>query len=118
MERCAAFQNYRTLIETKTPQKEGPITILRETLKTKGVIGLYSGCTALVVGNATKAGVRFVAYDHFKHILADSEVVFTKMIYPVCRSCRSRAKSVRLEVFSVCSISLESVTIQYAPQLD
>jgi hypothetical protein len=27
-----------------------------------------------VVGNAVKAGVRFVSYDHFKYRLADSEV--------------------------------------------
>ena len=25
-------------------------------------------------GNAVKAGVRFVSYDHFKHALADAEV--------------------------------------------
>ena len=37
-------------------------------------MGLYSGCAALVVGNAIKAGVRFVSYDHFKQMLADSEV--------------------------------------------
>jgi hypothetical protein len=28
----------------------------------------------LVVGNAVKAGVRFISYDHFKQMLADSEV--------------------------------------------
>jgi len=55
-------------------QRESPIAIIRETLKTKGVIGLYSGCTALMVGGATKAGVRFVSYDHFKHLLADPQV--------------------------------------------
>jgi hypothetical protein len=27
-----------------------------------------------VVGNAVKAGVRFVSYDQFKHMLADKEV--------------------------------------------
>ncbi|KAE9399350.1 mitochondrial tricarboxylate transporter [Gymnopus androsaceus JB14] len=41
-----------------------PLEIIRETLKTKGVTGLYSGCSAL-------AGVRFVSYDHFKGMLAD-----------------------------------------------
>lgn len=29
---------------------------------------------ALVVGNAAKAGVRFLSYDKFKAMLADSEV--------------------------------------------
>ena len=28
----------------------------------------------LYLGNSVKAGVRFVSYDHFKHVLADSEV--------------------------------------------
>jgi len=38
------------------------------------VRGLYSGCTALVIGNSVKAGVRFVAYDRFKQALADKDV--------------------------------------------
>lgn len=54
--------------------KEGPIAIIKNTLRDKGVVGLYSGCTALVVGNAAKAGVRFVTYDYFKGLLADKEV--------------------------------------------
>ncbi|TFY72393.1 hypothetical protein EVG20_g632 [Dentipellis fragilis] len=53
--------------------RESPLTIIRETLRTHGVRGLYSGCTALVVGNSAKAGVRFVSYDHFKHMLADKD---------------------------------------------
>jgi len=55
-------------------QRESPISILRTTLKTKGIPGLYSGCSALVVGNSIKAGVRFVSYDRYKGMLADSEV--------------------------------------------
>ncbi|KAF7327869.1 Mitochondrial tricarboxylate transporter [Mycena kentingensis (nom. inval.)] len=50
-----------------------PIAIIRDTLRTKGITGLYSGCTALILGNSLKAGVRFVTYDHFKNALADSE---------------------------------------------
>ncbi|KAJ7650378.1 mitochondrial tricarboxylate transporter [Roridomyces roridus] len=72
-----AFLTYPTeFVKTRSQfggKKEGPITIIRETLKTKGVAGLYSGCSALVVGNAAKAGVRFVSYDHFKSLLADAE---------------------------------------------
>ncbi|KAJ7158853.1 mitochondrial tricarboxylate transporter [Mycena filopes] len=72
-----AFVTYPTeFVKTRSQfsgKRESPIAIIRDTLKTKGIIGLYSGCTALVVGNAAKAGVRFVAYDHFKHLLADSE---------------------------------------------
>ncbi|KAI0052475.1 mitochondrial tricarboxylate transporter [Auriscalpium vulgare] len=72
-----AFVTYPTeFVKTRSQfsgKRESPITIIRETLRSHGVRGLYAGCTALVVGNATKAGVRFVSYDHFKHILADEQ---------------------------------------------
>ncbi|KAG8215431.1 mitochondrial tricarboxylate transporter [Butyriboletus roseoflavus] len=72
-----AFVTYPTeFVKTRSQfggQREPPLTIIRTTVREKGVIGLYSGCSALVVGNAIKAGVRFVSYDHFKSILADSE---------------------------------------------
>ena len=55
-------------------KRTSPLTIIKETVQTKGVLGLYSGCMALVIGNATKAGVRFLSYDHFKHMLADPQV--------------------------------------------
>ncbi|KAG8984998.1 hypothetical protein FRB90_005003 [Tulasnella sp. 427] len=51
----------------------GPIGIIRTTIQDKGIAGLYSGCGALVTGNALKAGVRFVSYDRYKSLLADSE---------------------------------------------
>ncbi|ETW79809.1 mitochondrial tricarboxylate carrier [Heterobasidion irregulare TC 32-1] len=54
-------------------KKEPPFTVIRNTLRTQGLSGLYSGCTALVIGNSVKAGVRFVSYDHFKAALADPE---------------------------------------------
>ncbi|KAL5498138.1 hypothetical protein ACEPAH_2268 [Sanghuangporus vaninii] len=54
-------------------KKEKPIEIIRNTLRTRGIRGLYSGCTALITGNAVKAGVRFLSYDQFKSMLADRE---------------------------------------------
>ncbi|KAF8734638.1 hypothetical protein AX14_003271 [Amanita brunnescens Koide BX004] len=54
-------------------QKESPLDIIRTTLKTKGITGLYSGCSAVIIGNATKAGVRFLSYDYFKQMLADPQ---------------------------------------------
>ncbi|KAF8633815.1 hypothetical protein AX15_001228 [Amanita polypyramis BW_CC] len=54
-------------------KKESPLAIIRTTLSTKGITGLYSGCSALIIGNATKAGVRFVSYDHFKQMLVDPQ---------------------------------------------
>jgi solute carrier family 25 citrate transporter 1 len=55
-------------------KREPPLTIIRETLRSHGVRGLYAGCSALVVGNSVKAGVRFVSYDKFKQALADKDV--------------------------------------------
>ncbi|KAF9074451.1 mitochondrial tricarboxylate transporter [Rhodocollybia butyracea] len=72
-----AFITYPTeFVKTRSQfggKRLAPIEIIRQTLKTKGVTGLYSGCSALVIGNSAKAGVRFVSYDHFKSMLADSE---------------------------------------------
>ncbi|QUC23465.1 uncharacterized protein UV8b_07706 [Ustilaginoidea virens] len=31
----------------------------------------YAGCTTLIIGNSAKAGIRFVAFDHYKKLLAD-----------------------------------------------
>ncbi|KAH9919042.1 mitochondrial tricarboxylate transporter [Fomitopsis serialis] len=72
-----AFVTYPTeYVKTRTQftgQRESPWSIIRETVKAKGIPGLYSGCMALVIGNSVKAGVRFLSYDQFKHMLADAE---------------------------------------------
>lgn len=31
----------------------------------------YAGCTTLIIGNSAKAGIRFVAFDQYKSLLAD-----------------------------------------------
>ncbi|KIW00862.1 uncharacterized protein PV09_07619 [Verruconis gallopava] len=33
----------------------------------------YAGCTTLVIGNSIKAGIRFVAFDTYKSLLADAQ---------------------------------------------
>ncbi|KAF3763998.1 hypothetical protein M406DRAFT_293686 [Cryphonectria parasitica EP155] len=33
----------------------------------------YAGCTTLIIGNSAKAGIRFVAFDQYKSLLADAE---------------------------------------------
>ncbi|OCF37164.1 solute carrier family 25 (mitochondrial citrate transporter), member 1 [Kwoniella heveanensis CBS 569] len=50
-----------------------PYQALRQTLQQRGVAGLYAGVTAVVIGNAVKAGVRFTTYDQFKSLLKDEE---------------------------------------------
>jgi len=54
-------------------KREPPLTIIRETLRSQGLRGLYAGCTTLIVGTSVKAGVRFVSYDKFKQALADKD---------------------------------------------
>ncbi|WVF68991.1 hypothetical protein IAT40_003765 [Kwoniella sp. CBS 6097] len=50
-----------------------PYQALKQTLQQRGVAGLYAGTTAVVLGNAVKAGVRFTTYDQFKALLKDDE---------------------------------------------
>ncbi|ELU43083.1 citrate transporter [Rhizoctonia solani AG-1 IA] len=80
-----AFVTYPTeFVKTRSQfdgNKEGPITIVRNTWNQHGIRGFYSGCTALVVGNAAKAGVRFVSYDRFKRALADKDVGLLELEY-------------------------------------
>ncbi|KAK3290974.1 mitochondrial carrier domain-containing protein [Chaetomium fimeti] len=33
----------------------------------------YAGCTTLIIGNSAKAGIRFVAFDQYKKLLADAD---------------------------------------------
>ncbi|PFH58607.1 hypothetical protein XA68_13448 [Ophiocordyceps unilateralis] len=33
----------------------------------------YAGCTTLIIGNSAKAGIRFVAFDQYKQLLADAD---------------------------------------------
>ncbi|KAB5593609.1 D-lactate dehydrogenase [Ceratobasidium theobromae] len=67
------FVKTRSQFDGNKVPKDGPIAIIRDTWAKHGPKGFYSGCTALVVGNAAKAGVRFVSYDKFKQMLADKD---------------------------------------------
>lgn len=60
--------------------------MLRQTLAQRGVTGLYSGVTAVILGNAVKAGVRFTTYDQFKSMLRDDEVcpLPLSVYHPLC----------------------------------
>ncbi|KAG9700930.1 hypothetical protein KCU95_g687, partial [Aureobasidium melanogenum] len=44
---------------------------LRSVVSNQGLSGIYTGCSALIVGTALKAGVRFLAFDTIKDQLAD-----------------------------------------------
>lgn len=51
-----------------------PLAVIQTTFRQNGIKGFYSGCSALVVGNAAKAGVRFLSYDSIKQALRDPVV--------------------------------------------
>ena len=55
-------------------QQPGLVTAVKRTYAQRGIKGFYSGCTAVVIGNAAKAGVRFTTYDQFKSLLKDKDV--------------------------------------------
>ncbi|ORY48632.1 mitochondrial carrier [Rhizoclosmatium globosum] len=51
----------------------GPIDVVKVTLREHGFFGLYRGWSALVLGTASKAGVRFLVFDQIKAALADKD---------------------------------------------
>jgi solute carrier family 25 citrate transporter 1 len=51
----------------------GPIDCLVKTIRNHGVLAIYTGMSALVIGNAAKAGVRFLAYDKIADALRDKD---------------------------------------------
>ncbi|WOO76830.1 putative mitochondrial carrier [Vanrija pseudolonga] len=69
------LESLKTQLQFGSPsgKKLTPYGILTDTLRERGVRGLYAGVTAVVIGNALKAGVRFTTYDQFKSILKDDQ---------------------------------------------
>lgn len=43
------------------------------TIRTQGITAIYRGLSALIIGTAAKAGVRFFAFDQFKDMLKDKD---------------------------------------------
>ncbi|KAI7897383.1 mitochondrial carrier domain-containing protein [Mucor mucedo] len=52
---------------------KGPIDCLVKTVKTHGLGAIYTGVSALAIGNAAKAGVRFLTYDQIANALRDKD---------------------------------------------
>ncbi|KAJ1975004.1 hypothetical protein H4R35_003350 [Dimargaris xerosporica] len=51
----------------------GPVDCVVKTVRHQGVSALYRGLSAMIIGTASKAGVRFLSYDYFKAKLADDQ---------------------------------------------
>ncbi|KAJ3020678.1 hypothetical protein HKX48_000407 [Thoreauomyces humboldtii] len=59
--------------KTAAPRFNGPWDCVVKTVRERGFFGLYRGLSALVIGTAGKAGIRFLAFEQFKKGLADDE---------------------------------------------
>ncbi|KAI8379828.1 mitochondrial carrier domain-containing protein [Choanephora cucurbitarum] len=51
----------------------GPVDCLVKTVRTHGIGAIYTGVSALAIGNAAKAGVRFLTYDQIANALRDKD---------------------------------------------
>ncbi|TPX67689.1 hypothetical protein SpCBS45565_g03553 [Spizellomyces sp. 'palustris'] len=60
-------------LQSKTAVKafDGPWDCVVKTVRERGFFGLYRGLSALVIGTASKAGIRFLSFEQFKKMLAD-----------------------------------------------
>ncbi|KAJ3076750.1 hypothetical protein HDU98_000630 [Podochytrium sp. JEL0797] len=73
--RCEGWHKPPPKINILIPTQHftGPIDVVKQTVKTHGILGLYRGLSALVLGTASKAGVRFLVFDQIKAKLADAD---------------------------------------------
>ncbi|KAI8872802.1 mitochondrial tricarboxylate transporter [Ramicandelaber brevisporus] len=67
------FESAKTILQLPGSPYKGPVDCIVQTVRTRGVLGLYDGLSALVIGTAAKAAVRFATYDSIKNMLADPE---------------------------------------------
>lgn len=59
------------LVDKLAKTLRNPLVLIYNVAKTQGVLALYVGCPAFVVGNTVKALVRFLGFDAIKGMLAD-----------------------------------------------
>jgi solute carrier family 25 citrate transporter 1 len=62
----------KTQLQIPNNSFKGPIDCVKRTVSEKGILGLYRGLSPLVIGNASKAGVRFLAFDQCQNILINN----------------------------------------------
>ncbi|KAI8926308.1 mitochondrial carrier domain-containing protein [Entophlyctis helioformis] len=67
------FAKTQLQLQNASSQKafNGPVDVLVKTVQTKGVMGIYKGLSALVIGNSSKAAVRFLSFEQLRKALAD-----------------------------------------------
>ncbi|KAK5070599.1 hypothetical protein LTS08_004403 [Lithohypha guttulata] len=50
------------------------LQVLRDTIRSSGIRGLYSGCSALVLSNAAKGGIRFISFTQSQAFFQKSKI--------------------------------------------
>ncbi|KAK9472967.1 mitochondrial carrier domain-containing protein [Dipodascopsis tothii] len=61
------------LVDRSKIHTSNPVALVARVAREEGVSVIYTGCSTLATGCAFKAGVRFLAFDSFKKLLADEE---------------------------------------------
>ncbi|KXS17006.1 mitochondrial carrier [Gonapodya prolifera JEL478] len=64
------------------PVSKGPVDCVVQTVRNHGVLGLYRGLSAMAIGNAAKASVRFVAYEQFVVLVGKAQDSFARRESP------------------------------------
>ncbi|BCS17668.1 uncharacterized protein APUU_10496A [Aspergillus puulaauensis] len=64
----------RQLPKSKVTPQPSSFSLLRSTVRTHGIPGLYAGCTALATSNALKASVRFFGFSSGKKRFTSLEI--------------------------------------------
>lgn len=59
------------LRDKNVKSSRNPLVLIYHTARTQGISALYVGCPAFIVGNTTKAGVRFLGYGAIQNLLRD-----------------------------------------------
>lgn len=68
------FEYAKTVSQLRTASgNASAFQLLRHTVGTIGISGIYTGCSTLIAGTALKAGVRFLAFDSIKAQLVDEK---------------------------------------------
>jgi solute carrier family 25 citrate transporter 1 len=63
----------KTQLQIPNNSFKSPLDCLTRTVRNSGLSGLYKGVQPLVIGNASKAGVRFLCFDQLRELFGTSK---------------------------------------------
>lgn len=71
------FEFAKTRAQLYAGGSKNPFTVIAQVARSDGVGAIYTGCSTLIMGNALKAGVRFLSFDSIRTRLADERGVLS-----------------------------------------